>query len=182
RGELPPRRLGAGEHLRRRDHHALSAARPLRQIAAVVPRRRWRSRAGVGYTAGVRSHAPWGANADSDRRVLAPQRPGEERRELERADEPVTRPAEAGAPSKIGESLAESAAAARACSERGPCGGGAPLPVQARAFFEPRFGRDFGGVRVHDDAGAHAVAADLRARALTVGRDVYFGAGQYAPS
>lgn len=61
-------------------------------------------------------------------------------------------------------------------------GAGAPLPAAARAFFEPRFGHDFGGVRVHHDAGAQSIAGELRARAFTVGRDVYFGAGQYSPS
>jgi len=60
--------------------------------------------------------------------------------------------------------------------------GGSPLPGPERAFFEPRFGHDFGRVRVHADAGAHAMAARLHAQAFTVGGNVYFAAGKYAPS
>ncbi len=61
-------------------------------------------------------------------------------------------------------------------------GGGRPLDGGARAALEPRFGRDFGDVRVHDDAAAARSAEQLGARAYTVGRDVVFGAGQYAPA
>ena len=58
-------------------------------------------------------------------------------------------------------------------------GGGRPLP--ARAFFEWRFGRDFSGVRVHTGAQAAEAAQSVNARAFTVGTDVVFGAGEYAP-
>lgn len=57
---------------------------------------------------------------------------------------------------------------------------GRPLDPATRAFMEPRFGHDFGGVRVHSDARAAASARSIDARAYTVGRDVVFGAGQYA--
>jgi hypothetical protein len=60
-------------------------------------------------------------------------------------------------------------------------GRGQPLPESARNFFEPRFGYDFSQVRVHTDATAAETARALNARAFTVGRDVVFGAGQYAP-
>jgi hypothetical protein len=60
-------------------------------------------------------------------------------------------------------------------------GGGSPLPQAARAFFEPRFGADFGHVRVHTDSRAAQTAGSINARAFTVGRDIAFGAGQYAP-
>ena len=60
-------------------------------------------------------------------------------------------------------------------------GGGRPLPEATRAFFEPRFGESFAGVRVHDDARAQTLARAVDARAFTVGRDVVFGAGQLAP-
>lgn len=59
--------------------------------------------------------------------------------------------------------------------------GGQPLPKAERAFFEPRFGHDFGQVRVHTDTAAAATAQALNARAYTVERDIVFGAGQYAP-
>ena len=60
-------------------------------------------------------------------------------------------------------------------------GGGAPLPASERAFFEPRFGRSFDNVRIHDGPRADAAAKSINARALTVGRDVVFGRGEYSP-
>ena len=60
-------------------------------------------------------------------------------------------------------------------------GGGQPLPESERAFFEPRFGRDFGQVRIHTDAGAAESARMVNARAFTVGRNIVLGAGEYAP-
>jgi hypothetical protein len=60
-------------------------------------------------------------------------------------------------------------------------GGGQPLPGSTRAFFEPRFGRDFSQVRVHTGAQVAESARAVNARAFTTGRDVVFGAGQYAP-
>ena len=47
--------------------------------------------------------------------------------------------------------------------------------------MEPRFGHDFSGVRVHTDARAAESAWSVNALAYTVGRDVVFGTGQYAP-
>jgi hypothetical protein len=60
-------------------------------------------------------------------------------------------------------------------------GGGQPLPESLRAFYEPRFGQDFSGVRVHTDAKAAESARTVNARAFTVGRNVVFGAGEYTP-
>jgi hypothetical protein len=60
-------------------------------------------------------------------------------------------------------------------------GGGQALPESTRAFFEPRFGTDFSQVRVHTDSHAAASARGVNALAYTIGRDVVFGAGQYAP-
>ena len=48
--------------------------------------------------------------------------------------------------------------------------------------MEPRFGHDFGQVHVHTDAPAAESARAVNAVAYTVGRDVVFGAGQYAPN
>jgi hypothetical protein len=59
--------------------------------------------------------------------------------------------------------------------------GGQPLSSDLRAQFEPRFGYDFSQVRVHTDAGAAESAQSVNALAYTVGRNVIFGAGQYAP-
>jgi hypothetical protein len=47
--------------------------------------------------------------------------------------------------------------------------------------METRFGTDFGSVRVHTNSLAAASAAAIGARAYTLGSEVVFGAGQYAP-
>jgi Domain of unknown function (DUF4157) len=57
--------------------------------------------------------------------------------------------------------------------------GGTSLPAPARAFFEPRFGRELSGVRIHDHASAARFARTIGARAFTHGRDIYFAPGQY---
>jgi hypothetical protein len=75
-----------------------------------------------------------------------------------------------------------SSLAARAPGSVIPGGGGAPLPAAERAFFEPRFGHDFSRVRVHTGPTAAASARSLGAAAYTLGDDVVFGAGQYAPA
>jgi len=58
---------------------------------------------------------------------------------------------------------------------------GRPLDAGTRAFMEPRFGHDFSQVRVHTDARAAESARAVNALAYTVGRNVVFGEGQYAP-
>lgn len=58
---------------------------------------------------------------------------------------------------------------------------GRPLDPATRALMEPRFGHDFSRVRIHTGAHAAASARAVEARAYTVGRDIVFGAGQYAP-
>jgi hypothetical protein len=60
-------------------------------------------------------------------------------------------------------------------------GPGRPLDTATRAFFEPRFGHDFGHVRVHDDHPSAQSARSMNARAYTLGHDVVFDTGQYAP-
>ena len=56
-----------------------------------------------------------------------------------------------------------------------------PLSQPMRNFFEPRYGCDFSQVRIHTDAQATESARTVNARAFTVGRDIVFGTGQYAP-
>jgi hypothetical protein len=58
---------------------------------------------------------------------------------------------------------------------------GQPLDPAARAFFEPRFDYDFSRVRIHSDARASASAHAVNALAYTVGKDMVFGAAQFAP-
>jgi uncharacterized protein DUF4157 len=60
-------------------------------------------------------------------------------------------------------------------------GGGQPLPNSIRAFMEPRFGRDFSGVRMHTDSRAAGAAEGFAAQAFTHGQDIYFGSGSYQP-
>jgi hypothetical protein len=58
---------------------------------------------------------------------------------------------------------------------------GQPLDSGTRAFMEPRFGRDFGNVRVHTDIAAAESARAINAIAYTVGSDVIFAHRMYAP-
>ncbi|UFZ05152.1 DUF4157 domain-containing protein [Bradyrhizobium ontarionense] len=59
---------------------------------------------------------------------------------------------------------------------------GQPLERSARATMEGRFGHSFEGVRIHTDARAAASARAVGARAYTVGHNVVFGDGRYAPA
>ena len=59
---------------------------------------------------------------------------------------------------------------------------GQPLDIATKTYFEPRFRHDFSRVRVHTDPQAMASAQAIQARAYTVGPDIVFGSGQYAPA
>jgi hypothetical protein len=58
---------------------------------------------------------------------------------------------------------------------------GRPLTAEVRDFMEQRIGHDFSRVRVHTDELAARSARSVNALAYTVGSDVVFGAGRYAP-
>lgn len=58
---------------------------------------------------------------------------------------------------------------------------GRPLPTSTRSEMERGFGRDFGAVRVHDDARAHDNARSMGAVAYAAGNDIVFAEGRYAP-
>jgi hypothetical protein len=58
---------------------------------------------------------------------------------------------------------------------------GHPLDGESHKVLGPSFGRDFSAVRVHADSAASASARALRASAYTVGDDIVFGEGKYAP-
>ena len=58
---------------------------------------------------------------------------------------------------------------------------GEPLPVKLRANFEGSLGADLGGVRVHHGADSATAAQSIAARAYTMGQDIHFAAGAYAP-
>jgi LAS superfamily LD-carboxypeptidase LdcB len=130
--------------------------------------------------------------------VSAPDDAGE--READRAAEQVMRMTDASVQRKCMGCAAESTSPAEdeeetvqreACGAEGPTvapagfadqlGAGRPLEPGVRAFFEPRYGADFGGVRVHADERADASARSVNALAFTLGRHVVFRAGRYAP-
>lgn len=101
-------------------------------------------------------------------RMCATCEHGQDDPEVRRAAVPGTSSDGARAPAAVGELLRS--------------GRGRPLDAGTRAYFEPRFGHSFADVRVHDNATAAETARQVRALAYTVGRDVVFGHGRYAPS
>ena len=58
---------------------------------------------------------------------------------------------------------------------------GQPLDESTRSFFEPRFGRDFSGVRLHTDSRAAESASAVNALAYATSHHMVFGHGNYAP-
>ncbi|MDO8152623.1 DUF4157 domain-containing protein [Isoptericola sp. b408] len=64
--------------------------------------------------------------------------------------------------------------------ELGEPAGGRPLPLATRTVMERSLGHDFAAVRVHVDDTDHR-ARGLGARAVTLGQDIHFAPGAYAP-
>ncbi len=62
-----------------------------------------------------------------------------------------------------------------------PAGGRGGLEPGLRGDMERSFGADFSGVRLHGDAAAARTAGRYSAKAVTVGENVYFGGGRFAP-
>lgn len=58
---------------------------------------------------------------------------------------------------------------------------GRPMEQRDRADFEARLGRDLSDVRMHTDDQAAQMAAEFGAEAFTLGSDIGFAAGRYAP-
>ena len=58
---------------------------------------------------------------------------------------------------------------------------GTPLEPALRQDMERRFGHDFSSVRVHTGEAAEKSAQNANAQAYTVGADIVFGAGRFAP-
>jgi hypothetical protein len=69
------------------------------------------------------------------------------------------------------------AAVARAASSPGE-----PLPDVVRGRFERSLHTDLSGVRVHAGSESAEAAKAVGAKAYTVGQDIHFGAGHYAPA
>jgi hypothetical protein len=59
---------------------------------------------------------------------------------------------------------------------------GSPLDPTVRRDMERRFAHDFSQVRVHSGPAADQSARDVSANAYTVGHDIAFAAGRYAPA
>lgn len=72
------------------------------------------------------------------------------------------------------------AATTISASQRELTSGGEPLPSDARAFFEPRMGRDLAGVRIHRGGEAGAFNRSIAARAFTYRNHIWLGAGETA--
>jgi hypothetical protein len=89
------------------------------------------------------------------------------------ADQPLRRKANADA--------YESFAAPEETVRTALSSSGLGLDRDTRRFMESRFGYDFGRVQIHTDAAAARSALGLNARAYTLGRDIVFAPGQYAP-
>lgn len=61
-------------------------------------------------------------------------------------------------------------------------GQGAQLPEDVRTEMEAQFSHDFSSVCIHNDSAADALCKQLSARAFTVGSDIFFASGEYAPA
>lgn len=72
---------------------------------------------------------------------------------------------------------ADSSGLTDASRERSPEGS---LDTASRSRFQPHFG-DLSEVRIHTDPEAAATARDLGANAVTIGNDIAFASGKYAP-
>lgn len=59
---------------------------------------------------------------------------------------------------------------------------GSPLEPALRQDMEHRFGHDFSQVKIHADGAAGQSARAVNAQAYTVGSDIVFGAGRFAPA
>ncbi len=65
--------------------------------------------------------------------------------------------------------------------ERPGTGGGEKMDGTTQSFMETRFGTDFSGVRIHTGNEAVQMNRKLGAQAFTIGNDIYFNSGKYAP-
>jgi hypothetical protein len=165
--QAPPQRAGA--------RAAPAAAQPARRAsgaAPAIPRQNAPCACGGGCPrcqgGGLQRKAQFGAPGDRHER------------EADSVADLVMRAAGPAAPS-IGRAAlprADDADPAVRTARRG----GAPLPHALREYFEPRFGRDLGSVRVHADSEAASAALAISARAYTSGTSIVFGAGEYTPA
>jgi hypothetical protein len=117
--------------------------------------------------------APVAVREDDDEKKVATK--------LETSPTPQEEEKEKSVQAKGGQTPASGATATVSANIDALNSGGSPLPNTTRAFFEPRFGADFSGVRVHTDSRTAETAKSINARAFTVGPNIGFATGQYAP-
>ena len=141
---------------------------PVRNISAPVP---LKPRCACG---GGCPRCQWGAANPAGLRLSAPGDRFEQ--EADRTTDRVMRMPDSGLTPRDPYSFSGPSSASSARS------GGEPLPLSVRAFFEPRFNHDFADVRVHTDANAIDSARAVNAKAYTIGNDIVFNAGRYAPA
>jgi hypothetical protein len=129
----------------------------------------------VGFHLDVGALLPesWGFGPRSPTAIGGPPTPPERQTESEEEEEPLQPKGESNQVVQVTSDLEERINALR--------GRGKPLSEAERAFFEQRFGRDFSQVRVHTDAQAAESAREVNAQAFTLGNDVIFSSGYYAP-
>lgn len=60
-------------------------------------------------------------------------------------------------------------------------GNGNPLPVTTKSFMERRFDANFSNVHIHSDDAASQLSNQLHAQAFTLGSEIYFNKGKFAP-
>lgn len=80
-----------------------------------------------------------------------------------------------------GSGASASASPVASAVQQGMQSPGQTLEPHTRDFMESGFGRDFSDVRVHNNAQAAESAGKLDSLAYTVGNDIVFGPGRYAP-
>ena len=103
------------------------------------------------------------------------------------ADQVLAAPAHSavsGSPPRIQRSTGQATGDAGAASAGVDCvlsGSGRPLEPGLRQDMEQRFDHDFSNVRVHSGTAAEQSARDVNAHAYTIGQNVVFGAGRFAP-
>jgi hypothetical protein len=189
--------MAVRELIRRRVPRPAATVRRIASPGVMAARGKARERiqgAGGLMIGGVRDPAERAADRLADRVMRMPEPAGvvrrmcaecatEDLREAHRQtpdqDAETLRMRAAATPIAPGATSAPAPAAARAAI--GAMGAARPLSRSERVFFEPRFGADFSGVRVHDDAAAARAARALDARAFTLGRDIAFAPGERAP-
>ena len=146
----------------------------MRQVMPGEDTAQWETRPVAELEKDIRKRVPGAANARSARDYLSAisaqvqaqaQNPGEAPH--------VSEPAHASA--------GQSEHAATELMRSGGMGPGRPLDGGARAAMEGVFQHDFSNVRIHTGEQASTLAGQLGARAFTVGHQIAFAAGNYAP-